>query len=66
VRHGLNATTHWKLGHPGVTVSKIAEAGEYDMVIMGSHGHGALVNLVTGSVATQVLAQCKVPVLLIR
>jgi nucleotide-binding universal stress UspA family protein len=33
---------------------------------MGSHGHGTLGNLVMGSVATQVLAGCKVPVLLVR
>jgi nucleotide-binding universal stress UspA family protein len=33
---------------------------------MGSHGAGALKNLVLGSVATKVLAQCTVPVLLVR
>jgi nucleotide-binding universal stress UspA family protein len=33
---------------------------------MGSHGHGSLSNLVLGSVATKVLAQCGTPVLLIR
>jgi nucleotide-binding universal stress UspA family protein len=33
---------------------------------MGSHGHGTLVNLVMGSVATKVLAHCKVPVLMVR
>jgi len=35
-------------------------------VIMGSHGHSNLMNLVTGSVATRVLATSKVPVLLVR
>jgi nucleotide-binding universal stress UspA family protein len=33
---------------------------------MGSHGHGTFKNLIMGSVATKVLANCKVPVLLIR
>jgi len=33
---------------------------------MGSHGHGALANLVMGSVATQVLAHSKTPVLMVR
>ena len=32
---------------------------------MGSHGYGALGNLVMGSVATQVLANSKAPVLLV-
>jgi len=36
------------------------------MIVMGSHGHGALQNLVMGSVATKVLAVTKVPVLIVR
>ena len=35
-------------------------------IVLGSHGHGALGNLVMGSVATRVVAQCGVPVLLVR
>ena len=34
--------------------------------MLGSHGHGALANLVLGSVATKVLAHCGVPLLLVR
>ena len=33
---------------------------------VGSHGHGALATLVVGSVTTQVLAHCKVPLLIVR
>ena len=65
-RHNLNPASTWKLGHPGETISKFAEAGKFDMVVMGSHGHGTLGNLVMGSVATQVLAHCTVPLLLVR
>jgi nucleotide-binding universal stress UspA family protein len=36
------------------------------MVIMGTHGHGAFARLIMGSVTTQVLAHCSVPVLLVR
>jgi nucleotide-binding universal stress UspA family protein len=66
MRHGINARSSWKVGHAGENIAKLADSGEFDMVIMGSRGHGALVNLVMGSVATQVLAHCKVPVLLVR
>lgn len=66
LRHGIDAKSSWKAGHVGETIAKIAESGKFDMLIMGSHGHGTLVNLVMGSVATQVLAHCKVPVLLVR
>ena len=65
-RHGVTATCSWKIGKPGELIAKLAEEGKFDLVVMGSHGHGALMNLVVGSVATQVLAGCKVPVLIVR
>ena len=54
------------VGPVAETIAKTAEKGGYDLVMIGSHGHGALLNLVLGSVATKVLAGCKVPVLVIR
>lgn len=65
-RHDIKAKTVTKVGHAGEIISKTAESGKFDLVVMGSHGHGTLGNLVMGSVATQVLAHCKVPVLLVR
>jgi nucleotide-binding universal stress UspA family protein len=65
-RHGIHAKSTWKVGPAGETIAKLGDAGKFDMVIMGSHGHGALGNLVMGSVATQVLANCQVPLLLVR
>lgn len=66
LRHGIDAKSSWKTGHAGETIAKFADGGKFDLLIMGSHGHGTLVNLVMGSVATEVLAHCKVPVLLVR
>jgi nucleotide-binding universal stress UspA family protein len=66
LRHGIDAKSVAKVGHAGEIISKAAETGKFDMVVMGSHGHGTWGNLVMGSVATQVLANCKVPVLLVR
>jgi nucleotide-binding universal stress UspA family protein len=66
LRHGIDAKSSWKTGHAGESIAKLADSGKFDLVVMGSHGHGTLVNLVMGSVATQVLAHCKVPVLLVR
>ncbi len=65
-RHGIDAKSNWKVGHAGESIAKAADSGKFDLVVMGSHGHGALGNLVMGSVATQVLANCSVPVLLVR
>lgn len=65
-RHGIEPKVVHKVGSPGEQIAKQANAGDYDLVMMGSHGHSALGNLVMGSVATQVLAHCGVPVLLVR
>ncbi len=65
-RHGITARNISKVGNPGEVISKAATDGKFDLVVMGSHGHGSLVNLITGSVTTEVLAHCKVPVLVIR
>lgn len=66
LRHHIDAKTMAKVGHAGETISKVADSGQFDLVVMGSHGHGAWGKLVMGSVATQVLAHCQVPVLLVR
>lgn len=66
LRHGIDAKSVTKVGHAAQTIAKIAEQGKFDLLIMGSHGSGALMKLVMGSVATEVLAHCKVPVLLVR
>jgi nucleotide-binding universal stress UspA family protein len=62
----------WKIrashvvGHAAEAIAALVEKEKPDLVVMGSHGHTALAGLVMGSVATGVLARCKVPVLLIR
>ena len=66
LRHGITARFVWKTGRPGDLICKTATEGKFDLLVMGSHGHGALLNLVMGSVATEVLAGCKVPVLIVR
>lgn len=65
-KHDLATAYVGKTGHAPEVIAKTAEKGKFDLIIMGSHGHSNLMNLVTGSVATQVLARCKVPVLLVR
>ncbi|WP_404301115.1 universal stress protein [Alicycliphilus denitrificans] len=65
-RHGVQLKTVTKVGPVGETIAKLAESGKYDLIVMGTHGHGSLGKLVMGSVSTQVLANCTVPVLLVR
>jgi nucleotide-binding universal stress UspA family protein len=65
-RHGIEATYTHEVGHAAEIIAKAADSGGYDLVIMGSHGHGTFGSLVMGSTTAKVLASCGVPVLLIR
>jgi nucleotide-binding universal stress UspA family protein len=65
-RHGIDARYVHKAGPPAEVISKVAESGDFDMLVMGSHGHSSLTNLVLGSVVTKVLAHCKTPLLIVR
>ena len=64
--HGVEAKCDYRIGHPAECIARAAVDGGHDLVVMGSHGHGAIANLVLGSVAMKVLAACKTPVLLVR
>ena len=66
LQQGIDAKTHWEVGHVAETIANFADNGKFDLLVMGSHGHGTLGNLVMGSVATAVVAGSKVPVLLVR
>jgi nucleotide-binding universal stress UspA family protein len=55
-----------KVGPAADVITAAANKGKFDLLLMGSHGHGTLGNLVLGSVATKVMSQTDVPVLLVR
>jgi nucleotide-binding universal stress UspA family protein len=59
-------TVEKRVGDPAHELVSYAASHGYDLIVMGTHGHTALANLVMGSVATKVLASSKVPVLLFR
>jgi len=65
-KQGVSAQLVSKTGAPAETIAGAANKGKYDLLMMGSHGHGSLANLVLGSVATRVMALCGTPVLLVR
>ena len=65
-KQGVKANFVSKVGPAADVVVALAEKGDFDLLMLGSHGHGTLGNLVMGSVATKVLARCGTPALLIR
>ncbi len=65
-KQGIEANYLSKVGSAHEVIAKTAQAGRFNLLIMGSHGHGNILNLVVGSVANKVMAHCKTPVLLVR
>ena len=63
---GLSAEFISLTGHAAEGIVKVANQNRADLIVMGSHGHGAWAGLALGSVSNQVLAQSKVPVLIVR
>ncbi|GMV44867.1 MAG: hypothetical protein AMXMBFR66_02650 [Pseudomonadota bacterium] len=63
---GLAANEHCVVGNPGEEIAQFARTAKLDILVMGSHGHGALTGALLGSVASRVAATCSTPLLLIR
>jgi nucleotide-binding universal stress UspA family protein len=55
-----------KIGNPVDEILLEVENKDYDMVVMGAHGHSALANALMGSTSRRVIRRCKTPVLVVR
>jgi nucleotide-binding universal stress UspA family protein len=51
---------------PATTILDYAKAHDVDVIVMGTHGRGALAHLVLGSVAERVVRMARCPVLTVR
>lgn len=54
------------VGDPASTIAAVARKDRAELIVMGSHGRGALTALLLGSVVQKVLALTKIPVLVVR
>jgi nucleotide-binding universal stress UspA family protein len=63
---GLDPANFYCVGNPGVEIADWAERHDIDLIVMGSHGRTGRFNVLVGSVANKVLAECRTPVLLLR
>lgn len=63
---GVLVHSHGLVGEPGVEIARFARGKRLDMLVMGSHGRGALTATLLGSVASRVAATCATPLLLVR
>jgi nucleotide-binding universal stress UspA family protein len=65
-RAGADATSRHVVGTVAEDLAGIVANDPADLIVMGSHGHTGLKQLVLGSVASTVAASCTTPLLLLR
>ena len=63
LKNGATINTHTVDGDPGPTITRVAKAKNYDLIVMGTKGSTAARELFTGSVANSVIKNSKLPVL---
>jgi nucleotide-binding universal stress UspA family protein len=62
---GVDVETSLVFGPPAICILEEAERINADCIVIGSHGHGALYNALTGGAASQVLKNALRPVLIV-
>ena len=55
-----------KNGDPAEIIIETAKEQNCDLIVMGTHGHGAITDVLIGSTAKRVVRQSTIPVLVIR
>jgi nucleotide-binding universal stress UspA family protein len=65
-KEGMDYDAIIKQGHVAEEIIKVANAGKFDMVVIGSKGRSGLMDLLVGSVAQKVVASAKPPVVVVK
>jgi ACR3 family arsenite efflux pump ArsB/nucleotide-binding universal stress UspA family protein len=55
-----------EVGDPVHEVLSVAEKGRFDLIVLGTHGHGNLERTVLGSVAGDIVKKSSIPVMVVR
>jgi nucleotide-binding universal stress UspA family protein len=65
-RHAIPFKSQWVVGQAADEIIRTADREKASMIVMGTHGHGALGRALLGSVAQKVVTGASIPVLLAR
>ena len=63
---GVGYTAHHEVGAVAESITALADALHCDQIVMGTHGRGALQELLMGSITLKVVHLSSVPVLLVK
>jgi nucleotide-binding universal stress UspA family protein len=65
-RHKMSFKTLAVVGSPTAEILRVAKREKAHLIVMGTHGQGLLSRALIGSVAQRVVAECDIPVLLVK
>ena len=65
-QRGLSATLLSPIGNPGRTIEEVAEDGNFDTIIVGTRGLGAIGRFIEGSVSEHLATNAKATVVIAR
>jgi len=63
---GYKASPQIGYGSPAAAIAKIVEDEGIDFIVMGSHGHKAIKDLIFGTTVNKVRHRVKIPVLVVK
>ncbi|MGO1893565.1 MAG: universal stress protein [Luteimonas sp.] len=65
-RAKLKLNERAEIGEVADTILKVAKKDGVDLIVLGSHGRGAVKGILLGSVSSKVIAQTDIPVTIVR
>lgn len=65
-KKGRRVVRALRMGNPFIEIVKYAEEAGIDLIVVGTHGRGALAHMLLGSVAEKVVRKAKCPVLTVH
>ena len=65
-RTKLELVERAEIGDISETIIKVARQDKVDLIVLGSHGRGAVKGILLGSVSSKVIAQSEIPVTIVR
>ncbi len=63
---GAKYTCHTEIGNVAEKITELAETLHCDQLVMGTHGRGAFMEVLTGSTTLKVVHLSKIPILLVK
>ena len=65
-KHAVSYRCAWVVGSAASEIIRVSKKERVQMIVMGAHGHGMLVRALMGSVTQRVMADCDIPVLMVK